>query len=179
MPDCKIAAETATVPAVLPAKAVYPLSQHIGAPAKPLVKKGDHVRVGTVLAEAGDDGLRVAKIAKHVLNACNSLFAPLGYDEVHAYVQQLYADSHMRRLLEGIRTLPISDRNFQMLGKQVSFEDYGIFFEERIAPLDVPDDLQIDAATDIPFVDPEEVGETEAEEEVIEEEVEDDFPFGF
>lgn len=53
MPDCKIAAETATVPAVLPAKAVYPLSQHIGAPAKPLVKKGDHVRVGTVLAEAG------------------------------------------------------------------------------------------------------------------------------
>ena len=103
----------------------------------------------------------------------------LSYDEVHAYVQQLYADSHMRRLLEGIRTLLISDRNLQMLGKQVSFEDYGIFFEERIAPLEVPDDLQIDAATDIPFVDPEEVGETEAEEEVIEEEVEDDFPFGF
>ena len=103
----------------------------------------------------------------------------LSYDEVHAYVQQLYADSHMRRLLEGIRSLLISDRNLQMLGKQVSFEDYGIFFEERIAPLEVPDDLQIDAATDIPFVDPEEVGETEAEEEVIEEEVEDDFPFGF
>ncbi len=32
---------------------VYPLSQHIGAPAKPIVSKGDHVLVGQKLAEAG------------------------------------------------------------------------------------------------------------------------------
>ena len=32
---------------------VYPLSQHIGAPAVPLVKKGDHVLVGQKIAEAG------------------------------------------------------------------------------------------------------------------------------
>lgn len=32
---------------------VYPLSQHIGAPAKPVVKKGDEVVVGQLLAEAG------------------------------------------------------------------------------------------------------------------------------
>ena len=32
---------------------VYPLSMHIGAPAKPLVNKGDHVLVGQVIAEAG------------------------------------------------------------------------------------------------------------------------------
>lgn len=32
---------------------VYPLSQHIGAPAKPVVKKGDHVLAGQVIAEAG------------------------------------------------------------------------------------------------------------------------------
>lgn len=32
---------------------VYPLSQHIGAPAKPLVKKGDHVLTGQKIAEAG------------------------------------------------------------------------------------------------------------------------------
>lgn len=31
----------------------YPLSQHIGAPAKPTVKKGDHVLKGQVIAEAG------------------------------------------------------------------------------------------------------------------------------
>ncbi len=32
---------------------VYPLSQHIGAPAKPLVKKGDSVLAGQRIAEAG------------------------------------------------------------------------------------------------------------------------------
>ncbi len=32
---------------------VYPLSQHIGAPAKPLVKKGDRVLAGQKIAEAG------------------------------------------------------------------------------------------------------------------------------
>ncbi len=37
----------------LPNQAVFPLSQHIGAPAKPLVKKGDKVKVGTMIAEAG------------------------------------------------------------------------------------------------------------------------------
>jgi electron transport complex protein RnfC len=35
-----------------PAKVVMPLQQHIGAPAKPLVKKGDAVAVGQPLAEA-------------------------------------------------------------------------------------------------------------------------------
>ena len=32
---------------------VYPLSQHIGAPAVPIVKKGDHVLAGQKIAEAG------------------------------------------------------------------------------------------------------------------------------
>lgn len=32
---------------------VYPLSQHIGAPASPVVKKGDHVLKGQMIAEAG------------------------------------------------------------------------------------------------------------------------------
>ena len=31
---------------------VYPLSQHIGAPANPIVKKGDHVLTGQKIAEA-------------------------------------------------------------------------------------------------------------------------------
>lgn len=32
---------------------VYPISQHIGAPAKPIVKKGDRVLTGQLIAEAG------------------------------------------------------------------------------------------------------------------------------
>ena len=35
-----------------PAEIFVPLAQHLGKPASPLVKKGDHVRQGQVLAEA-------------------------------------------------------------------------------------------------------------------------------
>ena len=49
----KITAEVATKVAALPTQAIFPLSQHIGAPAKPVVAKGDKVKVGTLLAEAG------------------------------------------------------------------------------------------------------------------------------
>lgn len=49
----KLTADTETVVAELPKQAAFPLSQHIGAPAKPVVKKGDHVKVGSLLAEAG------------------------------------------------------------------------------------------------------------------------------
>ena len=51
--ECKLTAELATVVADLPNQAVFPLSQNIGAPANPLVKKGDKVKVGTMIAEAG------------------------------------------------------------------------------------------------------------------------------
>lgn len=49
----KLTHEVATQVAPLPKQAVFPLSQHIGAPAKPVVAKGDVVKVGTLLAEAG------------------------------------------------------------------------------------------------------------------------------
>lgn len=41
-----------------------------------------------VLSLAGDDGLKTEKIARHVFNACNSMFNPLNYKDVHAYVTQ-------------------------------------------------------------------------------------------
>lgn len=49
----KLTHEVATQVAPLPKQAIFPLSQHIGAPAKPVVAKGDKVKVGTLLAEAG------------------------------------------------------------------------------------------------------------------------------
>ena len=49
----KLTHEVPTQVAELPKQAVFPLSQHIGAPAKPVVQKGDHVKVGTLIAEAG------------------------------------------------------------------------------------------------------------------------------
>ena len=49
----KITADKATVVAALPKQAIFPLRQHIGAPAKPVVSRGDKVKVGTLIAEAG------------------------------------------------------------------------------------------------------------------------------
>ncbi len=49
----KLSHDIATVAAPLPKLAVFPLSQHIGAPAKAVVAKGDKVKVGTLIAEAG------------------------------------------------------------------------------------------------------------------------------
>ena len=49
----KITAEIPTKVAELPKIATFPLSQHIGAPAKAVVQKGDAVKVGTLIAEAG------------------------------------------------------------------------------------------------------------------------------
>ncbi len=53
LPHLKATAECDTVvmPAVKEVK--IPLQQHIGAPAKPIVKKGDKVFVGTLIAESG------------------------------------------------------------------------------------------------------------------------------
>lgn len=45
--DCEVK------PVIPHGKMVYPLSQHIGAPAKPVVKKGDSVLKGQMIAEAG------------------------------------------------------------------------------------------------------------------------------
>lgn len=49
----KLTAESETKIAALPKQAIFPLSQHIGAPAKAIVQKGDKVKVGTMIAEAG------------------------------------------------------------------------------------------------------------------------------
>ena len=49
----KLTHEVPTKVAPLPKQAIFPLSQHIGAAAKPVVQKGDKVKVGTLIAEAG------------------------------------------------------------------------------------------------------------------------------
>ena len=49
----KLTADNPVVAASLPNTAVFLLSQHIGAPAKPVVSRDEKVKVGTLLAEAG------------------------------------------------------------------------------------------------------------------------------
>ena len=53
LPHLKASAESETVIMPPPSVVKIPLQQHIGAPAKSVVKKGDKVFVGTLLGEAG------------------------------------------------------------------------------------------------------------------------------
>lgn len=53
VPHRKYTAAMETVQMPLPTKLVLPVVQHIGAPAKPIVNKGDTVKVGTLVAQAG------------------------------------------------------------------------------------------------------------------------------
>ena len=48
----KLSAGSQIQTSALPTEAIIPLSQHIGAPAKPIVAKGDKVKVGQLIAEA-------------------------------------------------------------------------------------------------------------------------------
>ncbi len=102
----------------------------------------------------------------------------LSYDEVHSYAQTLYADKHMNTLLEGIRTLLISEDNLKMIGNEFSFDDYKAFYEETFAPMDIPEDLQIDEPTNLKIIDPDDYV-PEEKKEAEEEEDDDDFPWGF
>ena len=53
VPHRKNTAKLAAVPMPAPKTVTIPMSMHIGAPAKPVVKAGDLVKVGTLIAEAG------------------------------------------------------------------------------------------------------------------------------
>ena len=53
----KLSAGKAIREAGLPGQAVFPLSQHIGAPAQAVVKAGDRVKCGDVIGEIPEQGL--------------------------------------------------------------------------------------------------------------------------
>lgn len=52
-PENKLSAGKPIIPYKVPKQVIIPLSQHIGAPAQPVVKKGDMVKVGTLIGKAG------------------------------------------------------------------------------------------------------------------------------
>lgn len=87
------------------------------------------------------------------------------YDEAHAYTQKLYADPHMAVTLKNIRSLIISEDNLKLLGTAFSFDDYKAFYDEKFAPLQVPEDLRLDEPTSIEIRTPDDEPEGEDGEE--------------
>ncbi len=96
----------------------------------------------------------------------------LSYDEAHAYAQKLYADPHMSVTLKNIRSVIISEHNLKLLGTVFSFDDYKKFYDEKFAPLEVPDDLRLDEPTSIEIRTLEDEPTDEREDEYNEEDTE-------
>lgn len=86
-PENKLSAGKKITPVALPAQVIIPLSQHIGAPAAPVVKKGDPVKVGTLLGKA--NGFVSANIHSPVSGKVNKLDNALdtsGYRRMAIYI---------------------------------------------------------------------------------------------
>lgn len=74
-----------------------------------------------VLKEAGDNGLSVQKISRHVFNACNSFFEVTSYDDVYMYVSKFLLSnsknpqSFIERKQRGIYSLNLNSKETQQL----------------------------------------------------------------
>lgn len=96
-----------------------------------------------VLSEAGDKGLSVRKIARHVFNRCNGLFDAIEYEDVRRYVGEYLsrnsksADSMIERTdVRGVYRINMSSDGSRQLLFQFK-EDDGVeeegsrFVEDR------------------------------------------------
>ncbi|MCC8171690.1 MAG: electron transport complex subunit RsxC [Parabacteroides sp.] len=70
-PENKLSAGKPITPLAIPAQVIIPLSQHIGAPAQAVVKKGDMVKVGTLIGKSG--GFVSANIHSSVSGKVNKI----------------------------------------------------------------------------------------------------------
>lgn len=87
-PENKLSAGRKITPMALPAQVIIPLSQHIGAPAVPVVKKGDQVKVGTLVGKAS--GFVSANIHSSVSGKVNKVdlaFDASGYRRNAIYIE--------------------------------------------------------------------------------------------
>ena len=116
--DGKALSKDKPIREVLPkGELVYPLSQHIGAPAKAIVAKGDHVLAGQKIAEAG--GFVSANIFASVSGTVKAIEARLGvaggmqesiiiendglYEEVEFSPERNLADISGKEIIEIIK----------------------------------------------------------------------------
>lgn len=97
-----------------------------------------------VLTEAGEEGLAVQKIALHVYNACNSLFNPVSYEEVYAFVSRfLITKSRMphslieRTAYRGVYHLNFNLKETQQLVLQFKQETDADVEEPKAPPVDM------------------------------------------
>ncbi len=99
--------------APLPAVAVVPFSQHIGAPAKPLVEPGDHVEEGQLIGEpAGFVSASVHSPIPGTVKEIKNLYLPSGIKTTAAVIEL--------------------DGEFSRLGKPILTRDWSVMAKDEI-----------------------------------------------
>ena len=59
------------------------------------------------------------------------------YDEALQYARMLYDNEPLRNHLAGTMRLIISEKNLPSLGTRLSYDDYQLFYERELAPMEV------------------------------------------
>ena len=97
------------------------------------VKEYDN-EIYKILIEAGENGLKIEKIARHVYNACNSIFFPVEFENVHKYVTQflLLKSKQVDSLIEKSDTRGIYRLNFKSVESQQLMLRFGADVEKEI-----------------------------------------------
>lgn len=94
-PGLKIAANCAIERASLPDRVVLPMSQHIGAPATPIIKAGDEVRVGQLIAEqSGGFSAAIHATISGVVKSLTTIISPTTGEPVPAIVIEGDGEDH-------------------------------------------------------------------------------------
>ncbi|MBR1923390.1 MAG: electron transport complex subunit RsxC [Paludibacteraceae bacterium] len=99
----------------LPQKAIVPLAQHIGAPAQPVVEKGQKVKVGELIAKAG--GFVSANVHSPVSGTVTKIDSTI--DSWGMRMPAIFIDVEGDEWLETIDRTPDVIREFQLDPKEI------------------------------------------------------------
>ena len=107
----------------------------------------------------------------------------MNYDETLQYARKLYAADNMASLLQGCRTLIISQPNLALIGTRYSYDDYADFYQRTFQPMTISDEQLLTIPNGINAPEEEDDGDDAEEETEGEEDDEpamqnDDFDFG-
>ena len=79
----------------------------------------------------------------------------LSYDEALQYARMLYDNAPLRARMAGVMHLILSEKNLPLLGTQLTYDEYQLFYERELAPMQVNKEnlLQNPEAIDAPDVE--------------------------
>ena len=74
----------------------------------------------------------------------------LSYDEARQYARQLYTvEGNLKEMLHACRSLIVSEDNLRLLGTTYSYQDYEVFFEQQIEPMEISTQPLLEEPEDI------------------------------